>query len=94
MKRICLIFLLIIASYSLCFAEEKDYSYKGFLQANTYYYPLRDEKFVPEGVINLKFKVSLFENWQFISELETRYNYLELERQVIIEDQEYRPYLS
>ncbi len=93
MKSIVLfVFMVLIFSSSLN-AEEK-ISYQGYLELNNYYYFEQDESYVPEAVLSFKLKILLSEKCQFKTELKARYNYLELEKGVFLEDSEYRPFLS
>lgn len=93
MKKFFLVFGLIILLNNTSFAQS-DYSLTGNCQFNSYYYPQQDEEYVPEGIINLKLKIYLNSSWQYKTELEGRYNNLELENGAVIEDQDYRPYFS
>ncbi len=103
MKKIIIMLLLLLFPGQLLALEKDDFSLKGNVQFNSFFYTQpgedqtagqRDQAYVPEGIVNLKLKVFLTDDWQWQSELESRYNYLDLERGALAENQDYRPYLS
>ncbi|MFC1599076.1 hypothetical protein ACFL2U_03680 [Patescibacteria group bacterium] len=92
MKKL-FVFTIIILSLTQPVWAEQDYSYDGNISLHNYYYGEQDEQYVPEASLDLNTKLFLG-NWQVISNLQARYNYLELEQGVFSEEDDYRPYVS
>jgi hypothetical protein len=91
MKKILFFVLMFFATNSWANSET---DFQGSLETRSFYYVQQDDAFVIEGIFNLKLKSFLSDKWLFKSDLEARYNSLELEQGIFVEEDEYRPYLS
>jgi len=91
MKKFIAFILVLFFSQNI-FAQE-DYSIQGSISLDNYYYGEQDEQYVPEANIDLITKLYLGD-WQIVSNLQARYNNLELEQGAFTEEEDYRPYVS